>query len=243
MYLFQGAIQEAFEESFLVGIINRVESTNITRNARQLLSPLYNYITQFAKSEDICSLSHVVDLQLLQLAKQVFHNQLGNLPCFEDTIKQYNVKYVRSIMEQLEPLLGKLRYLLKGHIYRKKIVEFMSSYRAPPYCTKRLMHMTFCSICTHGIIKTPCHNLCLNTIQGCLVDFADLNLSVKRMVNLLEQVKSKLHLSSNINHVGIKLQRYILGLWNDSALIKQNVSLLFVCIVYTCCYIVIFCYS
>jgi len=210
----------------------QIGSTNITGNIHQLLSPLYNYLTQFAYSSDICSLSSVLDFQLLKLAKQVFHDQVNGSPCFDATIKQYNKKFVISIMKQLEPLLGKLRYLLKGHMYRNKIFEFLSSYHAPPHCVKSLMVMTFCSTCTYGItpqIMTPCHNLCINTMQGCLLDLADLNLSVKQMVNLLDGMKLKLHLISNIKHVGIKLQRYILGLKNDSAMIKQKVSLLATC--------------
>ena len=235
-----GAIQVAFKETFLTGILYRIDSTNITGNVRQILSPLYNYITQFSYSENICSLSNVIDLQLLQLAKQVFHDQVGNSACFEATIKQYNIKFIKSIMEQLEPLLGKLRYLLKGYTYRKRIIEFMSSYRTPSHCVKSLMGMTFCSTCTHGItprIMTPCHNLCVNTMQGCLVDLADINLSVKHMINLLNKMQSQIHLHSNINHIGIKLQRYIVGLKNDSMLIKQKVRLLLVSNVHTSCYI------
>lgn len=140
-------------------------------------------------------------------------------------MREYNVKFVRSIMEQLEPLLGKLRYLLEVYEYRNKIIKFMSSYQAPPHCIKSLMMMTFCSTCTTGIIPMfPCHNLCLNTIQGCLIDWADLHLSVKTVVKMMDKMTSRLHLSSNLNHVGIKLQRYILGLKNDSTLIKQKVS-------------------
>ena len=224
-----GVIGDALKESFLVGIVHRIDSTNITGNSHQLLSTLHNYITQFAQSEDICSLSGVIELQLLQLAKHIFHNQVGNSPCFEETIKHYNAKHVRSIMEQLEPLLGKLKYLLKGFTYKNKIIDFVSSYKAPSYCVKSLMLMTFCSACTHGIIKPPCHNLCMNTIQGCLVHFADLHSSANHLVNLLDRIKSQLHLSSNINHVGIKLQQYLLGLKNDSGLIKQKVNQLLVC--------------
>ena len=197
-----------------------------------MLSPLYNYLTQFAYSSDICSLFSVLESQLLKLAKQVFHDQVDGSPCFDATINQYNTKFVKSIMKQLEPLLGKLRYLLKGYMYRNKIIEFMSSYHAPPHCVKSLMVMTFCSTCTYGItpqIMTPCHNLCVNTMQGCLVDLADLNLSVKHMVSLLDRMKFTLHLTSNIKHVGIKLRRYILGLKNDSAMIKQKVSVLATC--------------
>ena len=210
------------------GILHRVDSINITGNVRQILSILQNYLNKYSYNENICSLSDVIDRQLLQIAKHIFHDQVGNSVCFEATIKQHNIKSVRSIMEQLEPLLGKLRYLLKGYTYRNTIIEFMSSYRAPPHCVKGLMGMTFCSTCTHGItprIMTPCHNLCVNTMQGCLVDLADLNLSVKHMTSLLDRMKSKLHLYSTINHVGIKLQRYIIRLKNDSALIKQKVRL------------------
>ena len=201
---------------------------------------LQNYLKLFSYSQNICSLSNVIDRQLVQVAKHVFHDKVGNSACFEATIKQYNTKSVRSIMEQLEPLLGKLRYLLKGYTYRNRIIEFMSSYRAPTHCVKGLMRMTFCSTCTHGItprIMTPCHNLCVNTMQGCLVDLADFNLSVKHMISLLDSMKYKLHLHSTINHVGIKLQRYIIGLKNNSALIKQKVRLLLVNNVHISCYI------
>lgn len=153
-------------------------------------------------------------------------------------MKQYNVKHVRNIMEELEPLLGRLRYLQTGYLYRNKIIEFLSSYRASPTCLKGLMLMTFCSICTQ-VTMTPCHNLCLNTIQGCLVDFADLNLSVTKLVMSLEKIKSQLHFSSHINNLGIKLQRYILGLNNDSGLIKQKVSLP-LCNGFMYCYTVIY---
>lgn len=221
-------MQEAIKESFSVEISYRIASTNISGNVDQLLLPFYKYLTQFSKTHDICSLPDVIDTLLRRLAKQLFHEQVLNkysMPCFEETLTQYNAKYVRSIMNLMEPLLGRLRYLITAYTYRNKITEFMNSYQPPSYCVKSLMLMTFCSTCTlhHG--KRPCHNLCINTIQGCLIHFADLHLSVKQMVKLLKKMQSQLYLNSNINHVGIKLQRYILGLKNDSALIKQKVCL------------------
>ena len=205
-----------------------MDSTNITGNGsvRQLLSPLYNYLSQYPNNSDICSLLDIIDTQLLKIARQIFHKQINNSECFEETMKQYNVKHVRNIMEELEPLLGRLRYLQMGYAYRNKIIKYMSSYHVSSTCLKSLMLMTFCSTCTHGIAQRPCHNLCLNTIQGCLVDFADLHLSVNELVTSLYKIKSQLHLSSRINNIGTKLQRYILGLNNDSGLIKQKVSLL-----------------
>ena len=155
-------------------------------------------------------------------------------------MKQYNIKHVKNIMEELEPLLGRLRYLQTGYEYRNKIIKYMSSYRVSSTCLKSLMLMTFCSTCTHGISQTPCHNLCLNTIQGCLVDFADLHLSVNKLVTSLDKIKSQLHFSSHINNIGTKLQRYILGLNNDSGLIKQKVSLLLLCNGCMHCYTAIF---
>jgi len=203
-----------------------------------LLSPLYKYLSNFVHGtgidHDICSLSSVIESQLWHLATVVFHNQVVDTLCFEETVRKYNVKFVKSIMEQLEPLLGRLGYLLRGYEYRKKITNFISSYHTPSYCTQGLIRMTFCSTCTRGKTVLPCHNLCLNTIQGCLVDFADLHWSAKDMINKLNRTQSQLHLSINMKHVGIKLQRYILGLKNDSGLIKQKVSCSLVCSVHEC---------
>lgn len=237
MYLcYLDAIWNALKESFLVEVIHLISSTNITRNVRQLLSPLYTYLSNFVYSHDtdICGLLPMIESQLWHLARTVFHDQVVDTLCFEETVKQYNVKFVKSIMEQLEPLLGRLGYLLRGYEYRNQIIEFMSSYHAPSHCVQALMRMTFCSICTRGTTPFPCHNLCLNTIQGCLVDFADLHQSAKDMINKLNRTQSQLHLNINIKHVGIKLQRYILGLKDDSGLIKQKVSRLFVCNVHEC---------
>lgn len=233
--IFEGAIKDALKESFLTEVIHLMGLINITGNLHKLLLPLEEYLAEFAHTKDICSLPDVIDKQLLLLAKSAFHDNLSSSSCFEATIKRYNAKFVRSIMENMEPLVGKLNFLLKGHAYRNEIIKFMSSYRAPPYCVKSLMLMTFCSTCTHGIspmIMPPCHNLCLNTIQGCLIDFSDLHVSVKYMVKMLDKIKSQLYLSSNIKFVGIKLQRYILGLKNDSSLIKQQVRLCY-CVFYT----------
>jgi len=202
-------------------MILEVQSADV---GEDILSPLYDYLISFSKTEDICKLPYIIETQLEHIAQQVLQLQ-GNSQCLKTIIQPYYATFKKSILELLEPLLGRLKLLISGIKYRRRLIEFMSSYQASPHCAKQLMGMTFCSTCS-GLTAQPCHSMCLNTIHGCLVDMADSYRSIKDMLKMLNRVQDQLNLTKlhvQMEHVGMKLKIYILQLKKQSTTIKQKV--------------------
>ena len=199
-----------------------MESTNIGE-VNDLVSLLYNYLLSYSETEDICRLPETIDVQLQRIAQHVLHQ--SDSRCLQMVVQPYYATFKRSILELLEPLLGRLKLLINGTKYKSRLMQFMASYRAPPHCVKQLMGMTFCSTC-RGLTAQPCHSVCLNTIQGCLIDMADAYWSIKDMLKMLDRIIAQLNLSKiNVlmEQVGTKLKSYILELKRQSTVIKQKV--------------------
>jgi len=215
------AVQEAINNSIAI----LIQSTNIGE-ANDLLSPLNNYLLSFAETEDICRLPEIIDKQLQRIARRILKYR-SDTHCLQITVQPYYVIAKRSILELLEPLLGSLKLLINGTKYKSRLIEFMASYRASPHCVKQLMGMTFCSTC-RGLTARPCHSLCLNTIQGCLVGMADAYWSIKDMLKILQRITDQLNLNkinTKMEEVGIHLRNFILELTKQSITIKEKVRL------------------
>ena len=166
----------------------------------------------------------IVDKQLQRIARHILQYQ-SDSRCLQMVVQPYYATFKRNILEMLEPLLGNLKFIIDGTKYKHRLTEFMASYRASPHCVKQLMGMTFCSTC-RGLTAQPCHSLCLNTIQGCLVDMADVYWSIKDMLKMLNRVAVQLNsnkINTQMEEVGIHLKQYTLELKKQSVTIKQKV--------------------
>ena len=67
-------------------------------------------------------------------------------------------------------------------------------------CQDALMKMTYCSQCAgYNGDLLPCKGLCLNSLRGCLIDFADLVVPVREASEALVRLKKELSSTTSSN--------------------------------------------
>ncbi|NXG23732.1 GPC5 protein, partial [Grallaria varia] len=68
-------------------------------------------------------------------------------------------------------------------------------------CSRALLRMQYCPHCQGLLLSKPCMDFCLNVIQGCLADTAEVDLHWRRYVQSLEELSSAMSGSYDIEHV------------------------------------------
>ena len=118
----------------------------------------------------------------------------------------------------------------------EKVIEGILDLPLTEQCQNALMKMTYCSQCAgyDSVELLPCQGLCLNSLRGCLVDFADLEGPIREFTDALTNLNS--HLTEPYSPwVQItQLDPYFFGIvtatQTDYATINENVCCVCVCV-------------
>ena len=111
----------------------------------------------------------------------------------------------------------------------ENVIEGVLDLPLTEQCQGALMKMTYCSQCAgYNGNLLPCQGLCMNTLRGCLVDFADLVEPIQELTNALVELNRVMEHEHNPWDQLTTLNPYFIRTATDTqrdfSTIRQNVS-------------------
>ena len=108
-----------------------------------------------------------------------------------ENIHKWFVGFTRSFNRTL--------YYLRGLNTAEKLLDTIANTEFTPQCKQALLRSTFCAQCTgfESDIK-PCRGLCVNTMRGCLMDYADIYQPFKKFTSAAIRMKEYLEHRANV---------------------------------------------
>ena len=118
----------------------------------------------------------------------------------------------------------------------ENVIEGILDLPLTDQCQSALMKMTYCSQCAgYNGNLLPCKGLCMNTLRGCLVDFADLVEPIQEASNALIELNRVLKYLYDPWIQMTRLNPHFIRTATDTqqgfTAIKENVSSVGVCII------------
>ena len=166
---------------------------------------LYNYLTDFSISPDLCPLKSLVKSQVKKITHLVverfvqssvdFENVSQNveqMECIENITESSMEDHVTDIMAAFGRQLYDLKLFIQGFQLAEEVIKTVKRHRFSSSCISALTRMKHCKICAGIIIFHPCNNLCLNTMSGCLADIAELEEDFGMMLSELKALAAHL---------------------------------------------------
>lgn len=97
-----------------------------------------------------------------------------------------------KIQSSLEKQLEEMSLLSQSLSLSREVLNVMRRYSFTPSCITALMRMRYCPICSGYGKFRPCLYLCINTLQGCFADLAEMKFSFLELVSSMEELSDSL---------------------------------------------------
>ncbi len=185
------AVQQSLQEAKRLLSIDIQEALNTTLFSSQEINDLFDYLTQFSITPDLCPLQwkvrEVVKEVLLTSIINTVLNRDGDsevdpdsidseqLACFKNISSPYVADYTAEIVSNIQRfLLDYEVYVRSVQLANEVITSVVKRHQFSSSCLTALTRMKHCAFCGGYIKFPPCLNLCLNTIRGCFADVSDI---------------------------------------------------------------------
>ena len=97
-----------------------------------------------------------------------------------------------KIQASLERQLEDMSLLSQSLEMVREVLDVMRRHTFSPSCVTGIMHMRFCSLCGGYGNFRPCLFLCINTLQGCFADLAELHSDFTKLTSLMQELSDDL---------------------------------------------------
>ena len=178
---------------------------------------LTNYLISFSSVPNICPLRGLVEAQTKTLVRltleNIFKNDiavLGNsvLDCMANISMPLIEKYHNDIVNSIETQLYEMGVLIQSLKLAHYIFITIKSYSLSHSCISAITRMKYCAMCGGYDRFSPCLYMCLNTLQGCFADLAELHSGFIALVtnlrvlsqNLVAELRPEAFIDSHLSH-------------------------------------------
>ena len=186
---------------------------------RTLFDEFYNYLNQAVTTTNTCEIGYKFNKLFFEIFLAVLEADPGvDTTLYRTEDREFNVCMYNYYLElfgeethsrfiALTRSFNRTLYYIRALNTAESILELLTELEYTPQCKHALMRSGYCAQC--GGVPTsiqPCHELCLNTLRGCLVDYTDLFDPYLKFTEAAVRMKEYLDEFVNpFNHVGQQL--------------------------------------
>ena len=211
----------------------------------ELFDEFYNYLRETVLTGNSCE----IGLKFNKLYFEIFLAVLEGDPSVDTSVypdtREFKLCMYEYYLERsseeihtrfvaLTRSFNRTLYYIRALNAAEELLNRVYELEFTPQCKQALAKLTFCAQCG-GHSARPCAELCLNTLRGCLIDYADLYEPFRRFT--LSAIRMKNYLNSNVNpfthleQLRTKVFNVIHDTSSDSHNINRNVSPLLILVV------------
>lgn len=158
----------------------------------------FQYFNLFIFHPDLCMLEDHLQLQIQRVADFVYRTihrgpdiDVQKYPCFVNITRSLTSTYLQDLFTALETQLYKIRVLVQSVQVTEEIVGVLRRHTFSPACLNALIRLKHCSYCGGFKQFKPCLYFCVNTLQGCFADVAELRPAFNGLLSSLKMASGR----------------------------------------------------
>ena len=187
---FADSVRQSLKEAKRLLFIDIQEALNTTLFSSHEINDLFDYLTQFSITPDLCPLQwrvrEVVKEVLLTSIVNTVLNRDGDseidpdsidaeqVACFQNISSPYVADYTAEIVSNIQKFLLDYDVYIRSIQLASEVISVVKRHQFSSSCVTALTRMKHCAFCGGYIKFPPCLNLCLNTIRGCFADVSEI---------------------------------------------------------------------
>ena len=204
------------EEKKLLDILTQIYQDHFTPH-KTIFNDFYSYLAEIPRTLDMCALSDEVNKVLFKAYRATIVTASGNQllvrqppayqQCFYDYFISTNAVTVKRFYDQFEKSFRRFWYFMRSRKIIRDVAEDLIEHTMfTSSCQKSLLQATDCAKCSGYADIKVCHNLCMNTWSGCLVDFKEVGRAFSTMYASLKSLEEQMLSTFNPDHSFRSLQ-------------------------------------
>ena len=175
-----------------------------------LFDEFYNYLKNAVQTGHACQIGYIFNKLFFEIFLAVLEADPGvDTTRYPTTDSKFNLclynYYLETSSESthtkfiaLTRSFNRTLYYLRALKTAEDLLDKLTGLEFTPQCELALVKSTYCAQCSgHASSVVQCEGLCLNTLRGCLVDYADLYEPFKRFTTAA--IRMKEYLDERVN--------------------------------------------
>jgi len=190
------------EEKKLLDVLTQIYQDHFTPH-RTIFDDFYTYLAEIPRTLDMCALSDEVNKVLFKVYRATIVTASGNellvrqpeayQQCFYDYFITTNAVTVKRFYDRFEKSFRRFWYFMRSRKIIKDVANRLIEYSVfTESCQKSLLKAMDCARCSGYADIKVCHNLCMNTWRGCLVDFKEVGTAFATIYASLKSLENQM---------------------------------------------------
>jgi len=204
------------EEKKLLDLLTQIYQNHFAPH-RTIFNDFYTYLAEIPRTLDMCALSDEVNKVLFKVYRATIVTASGNellvrqpaayQQCFYNYFITTNAITVKRFYDRFEKSFRRFWYFMRSRKIIRDVAKDLIEYSMfTSSCQKSLLQATDCAKCSGYADIKVCHNLCMNTWRGCLVDFKEVGTAFSTMYASLKSLEEQMLSQFNPDHSFRSLQ-------------------------------------
>ena len=210
------------EEKKLLDLLLQIYGDYFTPH-KTIFNDFYTYLAEIPRTLDMCSLSDEVNKVLFKVYRATIvtasNNQLlvrqpeAYQQCFYNYFITTKAVTVQTFYDRFEKSFRRFWYFMRSRKVIRDVVNGLIEYTSTftSSCQQSLLQAIDCARCSGYADIKVCHNLCMNTLRGCLVDFKEVGTAFATMYASLKSLERQMLSQFNPDHSFRSLQSGFVG--------------------------------
>ena len=204
------------------------------------MDEFYNYLNEAILTGKACRIGYKFNkfffeifLAILEADPNVDTSQYPNNDNFNLCLYDYYVETTAENVHQwfvgFTRSFNRTLYYLRALNTAEKLLDTVTNLEFTPQCKQALLKSTHCAQCSgfSSDIK-PCRDLCVNTMRGCFMDYADIYEPFKKFtsaaIRMKEYLQLKVNVFTHINQLTNKIFETINNIQPQGRVIHEEVG-------------------